>query len=74
MRCAAYVAAWDPWADTYEIMDARLAAVLAIVDHDRAAIERDHEIETSKLRGALKLAGDSRNRWKQRALDAGWTP
>lgn len=42
-----------------------LAAALAFV-------ERDHLIEVSKLRGAFKLAGDSRELWKQRATDAGW--
>jgi len=31
---AAYVAAYDPWADPDEVMEARLAAVLAIVERD----------------------------------------
>jgi hypothetical protein len=39
-----------------------LAAVLAIV-------EREHVIETSKLRGALTIAGKSRALWVKRARD-----
>jgi len=42
---------------------AGLAAVLAIV-------ERDHVIDVS----AFHLAAQSRDLWRQRALDAGWMP
>lgn len=65
-RAAELVAEGAPLG-AHDILDHGLTAVLAIV-------EREHAIETSKLRGALKLTGDSRNLWKQRAIDAGWTP
>lgn len=36
--------------------------------------DRTIEIENSKLRGALALAGNSRELWRRRAIEAGWKP
>ncbi|WP_203824382.1 hypothetical protein [Actinoplanes palleronii] len=61
-----FVAAGDIYLDDGDIA-AGLDAVLAMVDEV-------HAVEMAKLRGAIRLAQQSRNVWVKRAMDAGWKP
>lgn len=48
---------------------AGLAAVLALVERDYD----DLAARIAKLEGAFEVASESRNRWRLRAIEAGWT-
>lgn len=45
-----------------------LHGLMAFLDADRAAAAA----EVAKLRGAFEVASNSRETWRQRALEAGW--
>jgi hypothetical protein len=51
----AYVDAWDRWADPDEIMDARLVAVLAIVERDYEVVRKEPPPEPGTLAADIPL-------------------